>query len=471
MQHSAVHWANGIFLRPHHFQASDRYWNELVSLQQSFDHPVGYGLHSVTISDDALGQGVLEISGLKARWKEGSIVAQEASNVHRISLEPYLDRLQGGQPLTVYLAIPARRDGHANVVPGGANSPPGNARYRERILEVDDESAGGDRQSLRLRELNFRFLFSADDRNGFETLPIARLRRSATGVEQIVVDKEYFPPSLTLQAWPELAAINRRIHDDVVGRLQALGQQIRERRISFSGTSQGDLEKMLMLQSLNEAAGELSCLAFSPGIHPLVAYTALCKIVGRLSVFGNGLTIPELPRYDHDDLAPIFEWARTKIRELIFSLKDDEYHQRFFVGAGNGLRVTLDPEWFGEGWDWFFGVNPINLTRDDCLMLLRSIQFVLGAASEVEELFTKRAPGLSAPRVKQTPSVLPSNGNWLYFQVARDNDAWRKVLAEQTLAMRVQHLKQLEGEKRLKLTYEGNVYALEFAIFAVRRRA
>ncbi len=472
MQHPAVHWANGIFLRPHHFQAHDRHWNELVALQQRLDHPVGYGVHSITLSDDALRQGILEIRGLRARWKEGSLVVQENADVHRIELQQHAEQLQAGQALTVYLAIPAHREGHANVASGNAN---GDTRYRERVLETDDESSGGDRQPLRLRELNFRFLFSTDDRNGFDTLPIARLRRSTSGDEQIVLDQDYFPPALTLQAWPELAAIVRRIYDDIFSRLQALSQQVREKRLSFSSNTQGDLEKMLLLHALNEAAGELACLAFAPGVHPLTAYTALCRIIGQLSIFGNDLVVPDIPRYDHDDLAPLFLWARKQIRKLIFSIKDDEFHQRFFVGAGKGMRVVLEPEWFGEGWDWYFGVNPINLTGRECLQLLRSIQWVLGCASEVEELFRIRDIGVSMRSVKQTPSVLPSNGNWLYFSISRDNDAWKKVRAEQTLAMRVQseqiaNLKQLEGETRLKLNVKGNIYGLEFAIFAVRQR-
>jgi type VI secretion system protein ImpJ len=473
MHHSAVHWANGIFLRPHHFQANDRHWNELVSSQQQFDHPVGYGVHSVTISDEALRQGVVEVRGLKLRWKEGSLLSQEQADVHRIPLQPsQLERLQGGGELMVYIAIPIHREGHANITPAGVDGASTITRYRERILEVADESAGGDRQALRLRDLNVRFLFSTDDLNGYEALPIARLRRSTTGVEQLELDRDYFPPVLEVQAWPELASVMRRIHDDVNSQLQTEAATIQSRKITFSDSQQGNLERMMRLYSLNEAAAELTCLAFARGIHPLVAFTALCKIVGRLSIFGQSLTIPaDIPRYDHDDLAPLFYWAHMRIRELIFSKQDDVYYQRWFFGSGRGMRVTLDREWFGDRWDWYFGVRLINFTPEECLDLFRNkIQWVLASASEVEDLFTKRADGLATFRVKQLPSVLPTNKDWMYFKIGRENEAWRKVQAEETLALRVQHVKQNEGDKRLRLTYEGKGYELEFAIFAVPLR-
>jgi len=137
--------------------------------------------------------------------------------------------------------------------------------------------------------------------------------------------------------------------------------------------------------------------------------------------------------------------------------------------------VVLEPEWFGEGWDWYFGVNPINLTGGECLKILSSTQWVLGCASEVEKMFGQRIPGLRLTSIKRTPSVLPANGNWVFLSVSRDGDAWKKVCAEQTLAMRLQsqqiaNLQQLDGETRLKLNVNGNIYGLEFAIFAVRQR-
>jgi len=475
MQHPAVHWANGIFLRPHHFQANDRHWNELVALQQRLDQPVGYGLHSVTISNEALQQGVLEIRGLKIRLKEGSIISDETADVHRISLPPSAATLlQQGQDVSVFVAVPMHREGQSNVATGDQG---GDARFRERVLETSDESAGGDRQPLRLRDFNFRFLFSTDDRNGFETLPIAKLRRSSQGDESIVLDRDYYPSVLSIQAWPELAAIVRRIHDDVASRMKALGQQIREKRISFSSQTQGDLQKMMMLQSLNQAAGELAVLAFAPGMHPLTVYTALCRIIGQLSIFGPELIVRDVPHYDHDALAPLFQWAHKRIRELIFSIKDDEFQQRFFTGtvAHIGMRVQLEPEWFGPEWEWYFAVNPVNCSHDECLRILKGgVDWVLGSVNQVEQLFTLKAPGVTLKKLKQLPSALPA-ANWLYFSIIRDNDAWKNVQLDQSLAMRVTkeqitNLNQLEGQTRLKLNVGGTVYGLEFAIFAVRQR-
>ncbi|MFY7876655.1 MAG: type VI secretion system baseplate subunit TssK, partial [Pirellula sp.] len=98
---------------------------------------------------------------------------------------------------------------------------------------------------------------------------------------------------------------------------------IQDKGITLSTQVHGDLEKILLMHVLNESYGELSCLAFA-SVHPLVAYTALCKMVGRCSIFSPTSAIEEVPRYDHDDLANIFRWASDLIRKLINSVKEDE---------------------------------------------------------------------------------------------------------------------------------------------------
>jgi type VI secretion system protein ImpJ len=38
MRNLPVHWSEGLFLRPHHFQTADRYWTEIVQLGEQWDH-------------------------------------------------------------------------------------------------------------------------------------------------------------------------------------------------------------------------------------------------------------------------------------------------------------------------------------------------------------------------------------------------------------------------------------------------
>lgn len=474
MQNPSVDWSEGMFLRPHHFQASDRYWSELTGLHSRWDHPYGYGVFGVSVSQEAVGNGILELVGLQARLRDGTIVSHEANHVESIDLNTRLaSSTTGNKPITVFLATPIASEGRANVSRDGSDS---KARYSSIQREVDDDGTGGSRQEVKLRKVNARILFSTDDTSGFDTVPILRLLPNSAANAKFVVDPNYFPPSLTTRSWSELDSLLRELRNFIGSRIKTMSTIIQDKGITLSTQVQGDLEKILLMHVLNESYGELSCLAFASGVHPLVAYTTLCSIVGRCSIFSPTSAIEEVPRYDHDDLARIFQWAADLIRKLINSIKEDECIQRNFVGAGRGMHVALEPEWFGPEWEWYFGVNPINLGLEECIQLLKGqIDWKLGASDKVEQYMTKSQPGLKLRGVQQLPRGLSNRGKWVFFQIRLDDEPWKQVQLAQTMAMRVRteqisNLESLEGNRRLHVTVKGQAYGLEFAIFAVKKR-
>ncbi len=474
MQNPSVHWSEGMFLRPHHFQASDRYLAELTGIHSQIDHPYGYGVFRVSISEEAIANGILELVGLKARLRDGTVISGEANDVRSTDLNIRLtDEVTGNKPITVFLALPQASDGRANVSTDAQDSRP---RYSAFRREIDEQGTGGNRQEIGLMQLNARIMLTPEDTTGFEIIPIMRLLRTGSEVAKFRVDPNYFPPSITTQSWGELATLVRDLRNFMGSRIKTLSVLIQDRGITLSSQVHGDLEKILLMHVLNESYGELSCLAFASGVHPLVAYTALCAIVGRCSIFSPTAAIEEVPKYDHDDLARIFRWAADLIRKLINSVKEDECIQRNFIGAGRGMHVALEPEWFGPEWEWYFGASPINFGVEQCVQLIReSLDWVLGASDKVEQYMTHRQPGLKLRSVQQLPRGLTNRGKWVFFQIKFEGEPWKQVQLAQTMAMRVRseqisNLDSLEGNRRLHVNVGGQAYGLEFAIFAVKKR-
>ena len=63
--------------------------------------------------------------------------------------------------------------------------------------------------------------------------------------------------------------------------------------------------------------------------------------------------------------------------------------------------------------------------------------------------------------------------NWSFYEVSRDNEAWKEVQATQTLAMRLQNSlivnrDELQGHHRIIVFFKGKRAELEFALFAVK---
>ncbi len=474
MRNLAVHWYEGLFLRPQHFQAGDRFWSETLQTSGQWDNHYNYGLRRVEISHEAIGNYQFQVNSCHARLMDGTLVALDpGQGLDRLDLK---EAFAKETTVRVFLAVPKLSMGRANV---GTLQSPGKCRYVEERRSVQDESEGGNDQELEFRSLNVRLMLSTQELEGYEVLPIAQVQRVGQQEAAPTLDVGYIPPLLAVDAWPPLGRdVVRAIYDRVGKKIEVLSEQVINRGITLGSQEPGDLDRLLMLSELNVAYATLGVMAFAEGIHPLRAYVELCRLVGRLAIFGPQRRTPEVPRYDHDDLAGIFYWVREQIELLLDSIRDYEYEQRFFIGEGKGMRVTLESKWFQADWQWFVGVARGGLNEKECLALLSpgGLDWKLGSARQVDALFQYGAAGLHLTPLPQAPRALPPRGDWSYYEVSRQDAAWKDVLETQTLAMRLKdtliaNRANLQGERKLVVVLGDRQAALQFALFAVPKRA
>ncbi|HTN76905.1 MAG TPA: type VI secretion system baseplate subunit TssK, partial [Pirellulaceae bacterium] len=208
----------------------------------------------------------------------------------------------------------------------------------------------------------------------------------------------------------------------------------------------------------------------------------LCRIVGQLSIFSPARRPPEIPLYDHDDLGRIFKWLLGQLRFLLDLVGPSAgYEQRYFIGTRLGMRVTIKSEWLESSWKWFVGVTFKNVTADELDEMLEAgrgaettkLHWKLGSEDKVDMLFTNRLPGVKMRKLAQAPSILPGGGNWVYYEIERDNPAWNDIQRTSTLAMRLQdrlieNKTELLNQRTIIVNFQGRKAELEFALFAVR---
>ena len=474
MHNPPVNWFEGMFLRPHHFQAGDRYWTETLQTSQQWDHQYFYGIRLLELSSEAIANHQVQVNLCHARMKDGTLITIDpGQELDRVDLKAAFAE---ESVVLVYLAVPKLKMGVANVAAGPDS---GKHRYAGISQSLQDETSGGNDQEIQLRSLNVKLLLSTQDLAGYEVLPIAQIQRAGQHEATPEVDPAYFPPLLAIDAWSALGlGIVRAVYDIIGKKIEVLTEQVTQRAITLVNQEPGDLERLLMLSELNVAYAALGVLTFASGVHPFVAYAEMCRIVGRLSIFGADRRLPELPRYDHDDLARIFRRLKELIELLLGSIRDYEYEQRFFVGEGKGMRVTLESKWLGPDWQWFVGVMRGSLSEKECLALLSpgELDWKLGSARQVDTLFEFGAGGLHLTPLPNAPRALPPSRDWLYFEVSRQNEAWKDVLQTQTLAMRLKDVlivnrAELQGKRKLVVSLRGKQCSLNFALFAVPTRS
>lgn len=485
MRNLPVHWYEGLFLRPHHLQAADRYWTELVQTSSRWNCAYDYGLYAFEFSKEALANHQIDVHILKARMRDGTIVDLDlGQQPDRVDLKQSVGEVsnlaaQLGEAfeqesiVRVYLAVPKLKLGRVNIA---TTEQDGGTRYSETRLMLADENRGGHEQQVQLRELNAKLVLSTQDLTGYELLPIAQIKRASEGEASPELDNEYIPPVLAINSWAGLGSDIVRALYDVIGRkMEVLSKQILNRGIGRESQDPGDLDRISMLEKLNEAYATLSILAFAQSIHPLVAYTELCRILGQLSIFTPQRVATDIPAYDHEDLARIFKQIKRRIEDILRSVRDYEFEQRYFVGVGLGMHVSLEPNWFHSNWEWCIGVKKGDLSVQECRRVLEPgvLDWKLGSTRDVENIFLSRKPGVQLRPLERPIRALPARQDWIYYEVIQnDSPAWRDVVSTQTLAMRftdklILNRDKLQGEREIVVAALDRKVKLQFALFAI----
>jgi len=488
MKNLPVHWYEGLFLRPHHLQAADRYWTELLQIGSRWNCAYDYGLYAFEFSKEALANHQIDVAVVKARMRDGTLIDLE--------LGQHPDRLDLKQPVTevahlvaqlgeafaqesivrVYLAVPKLKLGRNNCASGDQD---GSTRYAEARLMLPDENRGGYEQQVQFRELTVKLVLSTQDLTGYELLPIAQIKRASEGEASPELDLEYIPPVLSINSWPALGRdIVRALFDVIGSKMEVLSQQIVNRSMGRDSQDPGDLDRISMLEKLNEAYAVLSILAFAQSVHPLVAYTELCRILGQLSIFSPLRLATDIPAYDHEDLARIFKEIKRRIEDILRSVRDYQFEQRYFLGVGLGMQVSLESTWFHSSWEWCIGVKKGDLSAQECRSLLSPgvLDWKFGSSRQVENIFLRRSEGVQLRPLERAIRALPARQEWIYYEVLQnDSPAWRDVVATQTLAMRLKdslilNKDRLQGEREIMVAALDRKVRLQFALFAIPQR-
>ncbi len=464
-----VHWHEGMFLRPQHFQASNRYWMQQCRRNEKWSSHYNWGLRAVDLDEEALANQRLVVRSLKARLRDGTLIsAPEDTTLNELDLKGvFSNRNQ----VTVYLAVPVFRSARANVAHTNGHSV---ARYIADTEEIEDENTGQNPQPVELRRLNVTLLLGTKDHGGYEVLPIARIARADRPEAVPQLQKSYIPPLLACDAWKVLSTgILEQIYDRLGKKIALLSGQAVSRGITFDSQGQGDRLIFEQLRVMNEAHTTLGVLCFAQGIHPLEAYRELCRLVGQLAIFGAQRGVPELPRYDHDDLGMCFWKVKQQIDALLDVVVEPQYKERSFIGAGLRMQVALEPGWLEPGSQIFIGVQS-SLPSERCIELLTSgLDMKIGSSENVDEIFRFGRAGLHFNLVGRPPRALPSLPGLVYFKVDRQQEAEQWAIVQRSLALAIRLnenliVSDIQGQRTLTIKVDGQAASMQFTLYVLQ---
>ena len=460
-----VHWQEGLFLRPHHFQAADRHTAEQVARAAWLNSGYPCGISTIELDLDALSNHNFYLKTLKALLPDGSLISIPGDDGPlSLNFKELLDK-EGN--VTVLIGLPLLSLGRPNVQAAG-NDP-----LTRAVLEtvtVEDENDGQRPEAIQLRKPTLRLLTQADKTDGMAVLTLARVNRSTKSDGAPQLDPDFFPPLFFCNSFPPLgdglvAMLMNRIGRKISG---VAGQ------LNAGGLGLGAREPLLLgqLSALNRSQAALRGVVGDRGATTSSAYIELCRVVGDLALFGESRILPELPDFHHLEPHRSFLPLRRQIEEYLDRVVEPEYKERPFIGAGLRMQVTLESAWMEPTWGMFIGVES-DLTKEEVVRIITQpgvLDMKVGSSEQVDGIFRAGKAGLRFNPINNPPRVLPPGVT--YFQLARDvaSPEWDEVRKTLGLAIRFNETKvqgSIQDQQVLTLSVTGKTCKIQFTLYVV----
>lgn len=439
-----VAWAEGMFLRPQHFQQQTRYHEFFAHQRALAGEPHFWGFRRLEIDEAALAVGKLALRAAEGILPDGTpfCLPQHAELPPAISFE------EGAVGQLIHLALPLAREGGENVL--FEENPASLARYRVRdALLRDENSFAGEPAEVQLAEPRLRLVDAHGLDEGWLGLGVARVLECRSD-RLLVLDRDYIPPVLRLDAHALVLGFLREVEGLVGQRADALAGRLQQP--GRGGIS--EVGEFLLLQLLNRVESIFRHLESSPGLHPERLYAELVALAGELCTFVEAGRRPpaDWPPYRHDGL-----------RESLFPLLVHLRRALSSVLEQNAIQIDLQLRNYGVR------IGQVN-DRD----LLKSAQFVLavhaaappevlrahfptqvkiGPAERIRDLVNLQLPGVGLRLLPVAPRQIPYHAGFHYFEMDTSVDLW----------------KQLQGNGALALHVAGDFPDLELQCWAIRR--
>lgn len=432
-----IHWHEGLFLQPHHFQRFQKNVFDLVAHERSLQWSFPYGVIDARLSQDDLENSRIRFDKLRVVMPSGlEIDFPKNADLPSIEIKQALATRPSG--LRVFLAIPLWLDGRANTL---EQSQSGDARakviYRSAEVQCTDENTGENAKPILVRHLNARLLLEGEDQSDLEVLPLLRVVRAAgDSVGLPRQDPDFVPPCLITHASPVLRELLR----DLASQVQASRAELQVQVTRGGGFSLETLrglqfEQLMRLRTLNRFAGRLPSLAEAAAISPFAMYLELRELLGELTALYPERNEFDVADYNHDNPILPFRELSTKIRSFLRGAVAPSFIKVPFVAGPDGmLAATLADEHFTVPNDYFLGIK----TKEDSRALSAFVEDADGFKFMPKSMASRAVWGVRLKEERFQPLELPAQSELHYYRLLRTDSqrVWQQMQTEKAAVIR-----------------------------------
>ncbi|WP_373061922.1 type VI secretion system baseplate subunit TssK [Gemmatimonas sp.] len=432
MRHSPpVLWTKGVLLTPQHLQAQDRHHEETLAFQVDALAFSPWGLSHLSLDLAALAGGTLVTTTIAGRFADGLLFDAPIAGA-----TPPPKALNGAfgpdqDTLLAYVAVPEYRPGARNVARRGESA---SARWQADEQLLRDETTGLTERPIQVSPPSLRLLLEGESLEGYTAMPIARLRRAASG--DVTLDSQFVPPLLDLSASEVMMGMMRRLTERLSARSASLSGSRRQRNQGLADFTVADVGSFWLLYTVNTHLPAIRHLHEVRRGHPAALWEAMLALVGALSAFSTSGDARSLPTYDHLRLGEGFFELERRLYELL----DGAVVDTAVASPLKPVRATLHAvaieqvQWL-EAPQWFLAVSAPLRQQELIPKVLQGCK--VGAADVVDTLIRQALPGIELAHISSPPSAVPVKLDFQYFAIRKAGSAWDAIARARNLAVYV----------------------------------
>lgn len=427
---SRIVWSEGMHLGPHHFQAQNRYFENLVRFTWSALSYAPWGLAGFQLDGEALRNGLLRVVHAKGVFPDGLVflVPEPDQAPGDRALPPIFPPTRDN--LVVYLAVEPLAEQGANCDLEGTGA---GRRYRAETRELADELTGQDAKQIRFAVKNLLLLVESEVGER-QALPVARIRRDASG--HYVQDEKFVPPSLCLQASPYLVAMLHRLIEVMEEKARTMARPKDLAASSVSGFSIEGISNAWFLHSVNSALGPLRHMMLAKNAHPEELYSELARLGGALCTFGLESHPAQLPLYNHEwpteCFAALDHHIRTHLELVVPSncvrIELGAGAPHFWAGTVADARTLVHSQ-------WIFGIRCAIGESE----VISSVPRLVKVCSQefVPKLVARALPGMALRHLPVPPPAVNARVDFQYFGIDKAGPCWEHIMQSKKVGVYV----------------------------------
>lgn len=410
-------WTEGMFMRPQHFQQSDRYHEKYAEHLSVKLHPYHWGFNELEIDTELLLQGKFALLNCSGVFPDGTPFNIPAEDV----LPPPLDIPDDTKTTEIFLAIPLRRSNELEVHQVDDDQ---HARYQSAAVDVKDVASDqGEMETVVIGRLSPRLLLAEQCTTDYSALGVGFIIECKAD-KQLLLNEGYIAPTINCLGVSRIKSVLNEIVGLINHQIDKLAG-----RVTTSGKGTSELADFLLLQTLNRNAPLWEHYANTRLTHPVILYQSLIQLIGELVTFSHeqksGL---QLPAYRHDALHPVFDTLMTILREHLTQ-----------IGDTAAIPIELKKRQFGI---YLATINDDKLLKNASFVLAVTAQvstekvrnltpklMKIAPVESIRQIINSQLPAIGLSPLPVAPRQIPFHSSAVYFDIDTDCALWQEVKA------------------------------------------